>query len=76
MTTKGAGRAIGVMFLAQMSAAFVVNFVWLAKVFSAPGFLVNAAAHPFLMGLPVERDLFQPLRGSWPQHGTGRTIWG
>lgn len=51
MTTKGAGRAIGVMFLAQMSAAFVVNFVWLAKVFSAPGFLVNAAAHPSLMGL-------------------------
>jgi hypothetical protein len=51
MTTKGAGRAIGVMFLAQMIAAFVVNFVWLAKVFAAPGFLVNAAEHSSLMGL-------------------------
>jgi hypothetical protein len=51
MATKRAGRAIGVMFLAQMTAAFVVNFVWLAKVFATPGFLVNAAAHPSLMGL-------------------------
>jgi Domain of unknown function (DUF4386) len=51
MTSKGAGRAIGVMFLTQMSATFVVNFVWLEKVFKAPGFLVNAAAHPSLMGL-------------------------
>jgi hypothetical protein len=51
MTPKGAGRAIGVMFIAQMVAGFVVNFVWLAKVFDAPGFLVNAAANPSLMGL-------------------------
>jgi hypothetical protein len=51
MTPKRAGRAIGVMFLAQMITAFVVNFVWLAKVFAAPGFLVNAAAHSSLMGL-------------------------
>jgi len=50
MTSQGAGRAIGVMFLAQMIASFVVNFVWLSKVFDAPGFLVNAAANPSLMG--------------------------
>jgi hypothetical protein len=51
MTPKGAGRTIGVMLIAQMVSGFVVNFVWLAKVFAAPGFLVNAAANPTLMGL-------------------------
>lgn len=51
-STKGAGRAIGVMFLAQMITSGVVSFVWLGPVvFSAPGFLVKAAAHSSLMGI-------------------------
>jgi Domain of unknown function (DUF4386) len=46
-----AGRAIGLLFLTQMVAAAVGNFVLLAPVFAAPGFLENAAAHPNRMGV-------------------------
>lgn len=50
-TAKGAGQAIGLLFLTQMIVSYLVNFAWLGKVFATPGFLVNAAAHPTLMGL-------------------------
>lgn len=43
-TAKGAGRVVGVMVLAQMTAAFLVNQFLLGPVFAPPGYLVNAAA--------------------------------
>jgi len=50
-TAKGAGRAIGLLFLVQMTLSYLVNFAWMGKIFATPGFLVNAAEHPTLMGL-------------------------
>ncbi len=61
MTTQGASRAIGVMFLIQMTTTFVVNFVWLAKVFGGSGFLENAASSSSLMGFSA---LFGIVAGS------------
>jgi hypothetical protein len=50
-TAQGVGRTIGVLLLVQMTASLVANFVLQGPVFGAPGFLVNAAAHPTAMGL-------------------------
>lgn len=52
-TAKGAGRVVGVMVLAQMTAAFLVNQFLLGPVFAPPGYLVNAAAHPLSIRLAV-----------------------
>lgn len=52
-TAKGAGRVVGVMVLAQMTAAFLVNQFLLGPVFAPPGYLANAAAHPLSMRLAV-----------------------
>lgn len=43
--TRSAGRIIGLLILAQMVSGGLVNFVFLAPLFGAPGFLVNAAPH-------------------------------
>jgi hypothetical protein len=48
---RSAGRTIGVLILAQMVGAALVNFALLEPVFAAPGFLVNAASHSQQMGL-------------------------
>jgi hypothetical protein len=50
-TANQTGRIIGVLLLFQMVISFSVNFVLLEPVFNAPGFLVNAAAHPSRMAL-------------------------
>ena len=50
-TAKSIGRTIALLLLAQMAAYWVVQGVLLGPVFSAPGFLENAAAHPTRMGL-------------------------
>ena len=42
-TEKGVGRIVGVLLLAQSVAAFVAQFVLLARVSAPPGFLANAA---------------------------------
>lgn len=52
-TAKGAGRVVGVMVLAQMTVAFLVNQFLLGPVFAPPGYLVNAAAHSLSMRLAV-----------------------
>ena len=48
-----AGRIIGVLILAQMVGAWLVNFVLQAPLFAAPGFLVNAATHSLQISLSV-----------------------
>jgi hypothetical protein len=45
ITAKGAGRIIGVLVLLQSIGSGLVNFVLMAPVFAAPGFLVNASGH-------------------------------
>jgi hypothetical protein len=52
-TAKSAGRIIGVLFLLQFIGSLLVNFVIMDPVFAAPGFLVNAAEHPLLVGTSV-----------------------
>ena len=52
-TAKGIGRIIGVLILMQMIGSGLVNFVLLEPVFSAPGFLVNAAGHSLRVSLSV-----------------------
>ncbi|MBZ5590527.1 MAG: DUF4386 domain-containing protein [Acidobacteriia bacterium] len=52
-TARSAGRVIGVLVLAQMVLSFLVNFVLMAPVFAAPGFLVNAAGHSLRFGVAV-----------------------
>jgi hypothetical protein len=49
----GAGRIIGVLLLAQMVGAVLVNFVLAAPLFGPPGFLLSAAAHSQQIGLSV-----------------------
>jgi hypothetical protein len=51
--TNRAGRILGALILAQMVGGYLVNFVLTAPLFGAPGFLVNAAAHPRRLGLSV-----------------------
>jgi len=43
--TRSASRIIGLLILAQILSGGLVNFVLLAPLFGAPGFLVNAAPH-------------------------------
>jgi len=50
-TAKAAGRIIGVIVLLQSVGSGLVNFVLMAPVFAAPGFLENAAGHPQRVGL-------------------------
>jgi hypothetical protein len=50
-TAKAAGRIIGVLVLLQSVGSGLVNFVLMAPVFAAPGFLENAAGHPQRVGL-------------------------
>jgi hypothetical protein len=50
---SGAPRIIAFLLLAQMAGGALVNFVLTAPLFGAPGFLVNAAAHPLQLGLSV-----------------------
>lgn len=45
-TEKNVGRLIGLMMLLQAIAGALSNFILVGPVFAAPGFLVNAAAHP------------------------------
>jgi len=52
-TAKGIGRIIGVLLLVQIVAGVTVNFVLMAPVFAAPGFLVNAAAHSLQISIAV-----------------------
>jgi hypothetical protein len=52
-TAKGIGRIIGALILMQMIGSGLVNFVLLEPVFSAPGFLVNAAGHSLRVSLSV-----------------------
>jgi hypothetical protein len=47
------GRIIGVLILAQMIGAYLVNFGLLGPVFDPPGYLVNAAGHAARVGLSV-----------------------
>jgi hypothetical protein len=54
---RGFGPIIGVLFLLQLVTGVVVNFVLLAPVFAAPGFLVNAAGHSLQVSLSVLLDL-------------------
>lgn len=51
--THRASRILGALILAQMVGGYLVNFVLTAPLFGAPGFLVNAAAHPRRLGLSV-----------------------
>jgi hypothetical protein len=44
---------IGVLLLVQFVGGVLVNFVLMAPVFAAPGFLVNAAAHSLQVSLSV-----------------------
>ena len=50
---SGASRIIGLLLLAQMVAGPLVNFVLMAPLFGAPGFLVNAAPHSLQISLSV-----------------------
>jgi hypothetical protein len=51
LLAKSAARAVGVLLLAQMAASYLVNFVLLDPLTSAPGgLLVNAAASPLRVG--------------------------
>lgn len=43
---KTAGRIIGALLLLQIAGGIIGSFVLTAPVFAAPGYLVNAAAHP------------------------------
>jgi hypothetical protein len=52
-TAKSIGRIIGALILMQMIGSGLVNFVLLEPVFSAPGFLVNAAGHSLQVSLSV-----------------------
>ena len=52
-TAKAAGRIIGVLLLLQLIGGAMVNFVLMAPVFAAPGFLVNAAGHSLQVSLSV-----------------------
>ena len=51
MEVRSASRVIGVLILAQMVCGALLNFVLLASLFGAPGFLVNAAPHALQIGL-------------------------
>jgi len=51
MAANGASRIIGVLILVQMVGGGLVNFVFEAPLFGAPGFLVNAAPHALLIAL-------------------------
>lgn len=52
-TARSAGRTMGVLLLLQMVGGALANFVLIAPVFAAPGFLVNAAVHPLRVSLTV-----------------------
>jgi hypothetical protein len=51
--TNRVSRILGALILAQMVGGVLVNFVLTAPLFGAPGFLVDAAAHPRRLGLSV-----------------------
>ena len=53
IAAKGVGRIIGVLLLIQLFGGVMVNFVLMAPVFAAPGFLVNAAGHSRQVSLAV-----------------------
>jgi len=50
-TLEQTGRIIGVLLLIQLVIGITVNFALLDPIFAAPGFLVNASAHPSKMAL-------------------------
>src|ERR1700680_2635834 len=50
-TAEQTGRIIGVLLLIQLVIGIAVNFALLDPIFTTPGFLVNAAAHPSKMAL-------------------------
>jgi hypothetical protein len=58
---RRAGRTIGILLLAQMVIGPTVNFALLGPAFAAPGFLVNAAAHPLQMSIAA---LLGPVLGA------------
>jgi len=51
MAANKASRIIGVLILVQMVGGGLVNFVFEAPLFGAPGFLVNAAPHALQIAL-------------------------
>lgn len=52
MNAKSAGRAVGALLVVQMTASYIVNFVLLDPLSSAPGgLLANAANSPIRVGI-------------------------
>ncbi len=49
--SRSAGRIVGVLLVLLIIGGVVGNFVLVAPVFAAPGYLVNAAAHPWNLSL-------------------------
>ena len=52
-TTRSVGRIVGILLLAQIIGGVLVNFVIMGPVFAEPGFMENAAGHPYRVGLSV-----------------------
>jgi hypothetical protein len=52
-TARSAGRAAGLLLLAQGIGAALTNFVLPQPAFAAPGFLVNASPHALRLGASV-----------------------
>src|SRR5215471_9005088 len=53
MGARSASRIVAALILAQIVCGAVLNFVLLAPLFGAPGFLVNAAPNALQIGLSV-----------------------
>ena len=49
--SRSAGRIVGALLVFLIIGGVVGNFVLVAPVFAAPGYLVNAAAHPWNLSL-------------------------
>ena len=49
--SRSAGRIVGALLVLLIIGGVVGNFVLVAPVFAAPGYLVNAAAHPWNLSL-------------------------
>lgn len=83
-TATRAARWIGGLMLAQMVVGPVVNFTLMDPVLAAPGFLVNAAAHPLhaslaaVLGLALGGLAVGIAITVWPvfrRHGEAMALW-
>lgn len=83
-TAKSIGRTMGVLVLAQSVAGAVMNFALMGPVVAAPGFLVNAAAHPLhvslavLLGLAAGALSVGIAIAAWPvfrRHSPAMALW-